>query len=300
MAAVRALVVGHGSIGARHARLLREMGCVVAVVSSRETPEHRRFASLDAALDGFAPGYVVIASVTSRHGEDLQRLADLGFKGVALVEKPLFMTAPDPASHPAPSYGFPVFVAYNLRFHPVTQAFGAALAGRRVLAANALVGQHLSQWRPDRAPADTYSAHRGQGGGVVRDLSHEFDLAAHLFGPLTLRGGFSVRAGAVTVDSEDVAAAVFTAPACPLLSIHVNYLDHRPRRRWVAFTEDATVEADLVGGAVTVNDRSETVAFSPDESYRRMHRAATSGGAALCSWEEGLALMTLIDTLAPR
>ncbi len=271
------------------------MGCAVAVVSSRETPEHRRFASLDAALDGFAPDYVVIASVTSRHGEDLARLACRGFKGVALVEKPLFMTAPDPA----PTYGFPVFVGYNLRFHPVTQAFRAALAGRRVLAANALVGQHLSQWRPGRAPGDTYSAHRSQGGGVARDLSHEFDLAAHLFGPLTLRGGFSVRAGAVTVDSEDVAAAVFTAPACPLLSIHVNYLDHRPRRRWAAFTEDATVEADLVGGAITVNGRSEAVAFSPDDSYRRMHRAATSGGAALCNWEEGLAIMTLIDTLAP-
>lgn len=291
----KALVVGFGSIGKRHARLLTELGHTVAVVSGQGVAEYRCFSTLAAALAEFGPGYVVIASVTSRHQDDLAALADHGFAGTALVEKPLFMTRPEPV----PTPGFPVFVAYNLRFHPVARALKAALAGKRVLCAHALVGQHLSQWRPGRDVSATYSAHRRQGGGVARDLSHEYDFATFLFGAPELLAGHSARVGEVTVDSEDVAAAILATPGCPVVTIQLNYLDRTPRRQWTIVAEDETIEADLVRGTLTRGGQIQPIPMTPDDSYRAMHQAALAGETGLCTWQEGLAVVAMTDKVAP-
>ena len=68
---MKALVVGYGSIGQRHARVLEELGFEVAVVSRRPVEHPRRYDCLDTALSGWRPEYVVIASRTSEHFDDL-------------------------------------------------------------------------------------------------------------------------------------------------------------------------------------------------------------------------------------
>ena len=47
-----ALVIGFGSIGQRHARLLREMGLSVHVYSRRSLREEKIYQSLEVALSG--------------------------------------------------------------------------------------------------------------------------------------------------------------------------------------------------------------------------------------------------------
>lgn len=291
----KALVVGFGSIGKRHARLLTELGHTVAVVSGQRGAEYRCFPTLAAALPEFGPDYVVIASVTSRHQDDLAALATHGFAGTALVEKPMLMACSNSMSAPE----FPVFVAYNLRFHPVARALKAALVGKRILCAHALVGQHLSLWRPGRDVSTTYSAHRSQGGGVTRDLSHEYDFATFLFGASELLAGYSARVGEVTVDSEDVAATILTTPSCPIVTIQLNYLDRMPRRQWTIIAEDETIEADLVRGTLTRSGQVQPISMTADDSYRAMHQAALTGGTGLCSWQEGQAVVAMTDKVAP-
>jgi len=272
------------------------MGLRVAVVSARDIADLPCRSSLPEALEAFAPGYVVIANITSRHEETLSELSRCGFGGTVLVEKPLFTTSTDATRKPA----FPVMVAYNLRFHPVVRALREALVGKTILVAHAHVGQHLSQWRPGRTVADTYSAHRDQGGGVTRDLSHEFDLAGFLFGRLDLLAAHSARVGRVTVDSEDVAVGLFTAERCPLVTIQVDYLDHCARRRWVVVTEDETLEADLIGGTLRRNGETTVVPAAVDDSYRSMHAAALAGGDDVCTWEEGMEVVATTQRIAPR
>ena len=63
------------------------------------------------------PDYVIIANQTSEHFETLMTLAELGFEGTILIEKPLFQFA-----QPLPNISHDnKFVAYNLRFHPLIQ-----------------------------------------------------------------------------------------------------------------------------------------------------------------------------------
>ena len=56
-----------------------------------------------------------------------------------------------------------------------------------------------------------------------------------------------------------------------------------------------TIEADILGGRLTVNGKAQEYTSKRDESYRNMHRAAIDGRAPICTFAEGLAVMELID-----
>ena len=87
-AAKRAVVIGYGSIGQRHTKVLEALGFQVAVVSRRVLNRPNSHAKLGEAL-GENADYVVLADETSRHGATLAALAGAGWSGVTLVEKPL-------------------------------------------------------------------------------------------------------------------------------------------------------------------------------------------------------------------
>lgn len=292
---MRILIIGNGSIGQRHARLLAEAGHEIAVVSSRPVERLHGYTSLEVALSDFLPDFVIIASITSRHSADLSALSAFGYTKPALVEKPLLAAVPEGIAKPA----FPITVAYNLRFHPVTFALQKALVGRTILAAHIIAGQHLSQWRPGRNVLSTYSANKEAGGGVVRDLSHEFDLAQYVLGPLSLIAHHSGRVGNVTVDSEDIAAVILSSTRCPLVTIHLNYLDRQPRRHWLVITDSGSIEADFVKPSLTVDGNVETFPLAPDQTYKRMHQAVLAGETGPCDWDEGIAAVVLADRIAP-
>jgi predicted dehydrogenase len=293
---VKALVAGFGSIGQRHARLLQPMVAQIAIVSSRPAAGYRRYESLETAITDFAPDVVVVATITSRHGESLNTLKRLGFARRVLIEKPIFAHKRESSA----PYPFEIFVAYQLRFHPVVVALRRALRGQTIYTAHGYVGQHLGQWRPGRIVRETYSAHRNKGGGVVRDLSHELDLVNHLFGPIQEAQAIVARADDITVDSEDAAAFVLRTSLCPVISLQMNCLDHIPRREWIVTTKEASFKADLITQTVSQNNDVTYVACGPDDAYRAMHQALLAGDVTqLCTFGEGLALMKLIETVTP-
>jgi predicted dehydrogenase len=286
------LVIGYGSIGARHARLLAELGQTVAVVSRRALDLSRRYGDLAEALAAERPGYVVVANATAEHGDSLRRLADLGYRGRVLVEKPLFAQAGTVPAHRFAG----AWVGYNLRFHPLVQALRARLTGETVVAAQFTVGQHLAQWRPGRDYATTYSASAAAGGGALRDLSHELDLAAWLLGRprrLTALGG---RLGDLEMDADDAWGLLAVHDGCPLVAIQVNCLERAPRRDIHLTTLRHSLRADLISGRLAVDGVVEEVPCGRDDTYRAMHQAALDGQEdILCGLDDGGTVMTMID-----
>ena len=134
---MKAVVVGFGSIGRRHAAVLAELGINVAVVSRRDVGHARAFKAIDTALSNFNPDYIVIASRTHEHHKDLARLAELDFDGIVLIEKPLFDSV-----QLFPENRFKrIHVAFNMRFHPVVRALAQSMIGRRAIAMHAYVGR---------------------------------------------------------------------------------------------------------------------------------------------------------------
>jgi predicted dehydrogenase len=296
----RVIVIGYGAIGRRHAKLLAEAGHQPVVVTRQPLAEYPAYSDLTSAFAeyGHETDLIVVASVTAQHNDDLRLLERLDYKGAVLVEKPLFDRMP-PVDEQAPP-PFEAMVAYNLRFHPVIIALKDALSGRTLLSASLVAGQDLTQWRPGRETRQTYSAHRNQGGGVVRDLSHEFDLAQHLFGKLQLLASHSARVGNVTVDSEDIALAAFATPSCPFVSVQLDYLDTQPRREIRVITEGPTLVANLLQGTLTIDGRAQAIPSPVDASYRNMHAAALTDKAGVCNWYEGLEIVSIANRIAPH
>ena len=285
-----AVVVGQGSIGARHARLLVAEGMEARVVS-RHAPG--AFATTQEAVGDGRPEYAVVATPTAAHAGSLEELASAGFSGTVLVEKPIVAASAD---LPALDAFAGVQVAYNMRFHPVVRELRRRLDGETVVTANVLAGSWLPDWRPTRELRTTSSARRADGGGVLRDLSHELDYAAWIFGPLIADGARGGRLGDLDVDVEDTVGMILHAPRCPLLMVHLTYLDHHAERRVRVTTRRRTLDADLVRWTLTEGDRTTRFAVDWDATYVDMHRAALGGACAdLCTVAEALATVELLE-----
>ena len=165
-----------------------------------------------------------------------------------------------------------------------------------MVTANIHVGSYLPDWRPNADYRQSYSAKRDQGGGVLRDLSHELDYALWLFGPwrrLTASGG---RLGPLEIDSDDAYTLLMETQRCPLVSIHLNYLDRVPRREILVNTDQHTVRVDLINNTIAIDGVRESVTVARDDTYRAEHQAMMSGNAeGLCTLEEAMETLVTIE-----
>lgn len=289
---MRAVVAGYGSIGARHARILTELGCQVALVSTRKIVEFPCYPSLGEAVAKIDPDYVVVANRTHDHWQTLSALAELNYTGQVLVEKPLF---DGPSPHLRHNFAH-CFVGYNLRFHPVVQKLSAALKGERILSAQAYVGQYLPHWRPHTDYRSSYSAHKSLGGGVLRDLSHELDLIQWLLGRWTKLASLMGHHSHLEIDSEDVVAILMATEHCPVVTVQLNYLDRIVHRDITINTDNHTFRADLIHGTLQIDEDREDFVTDRDVSFVAQHRAVLQGNhESLCTFAEGMAIVETID-----
>jgi predicted dehydrogenase len=303
----RALVVGAGSIGLRHRSVLEGAGLVTGLVSRRhqEGPQDAH-PDLAAGVRDGRPAHVVIATETSTHLDVLDALAATGFTGTVVVEKPL-------THRPAPLTEYPfraVAVGYQLRFHPAVEAARELLADDEILAVDAYVGQHLADWRPGRPVGDSASARVEDGGGVLRDLSHELDLVTWLAGPWRRVCATGGRSGALGPDvaTDDRWAILLELESGAIATVHLNALDHVGQRRLSIAGARTTVAVDLVAGTLQVGPGGDDVrrfGADRDEVLARLHRVVMEdpgdGSGAIgdrtCSLEQGMAVVELIEAI---
>ncbi|MEE3353910.1 MAG: hypothetical protein VX219_06920, partial [Actinomycetota bacterium] len=236
--------------------------------------------------------YVVVATEPDNHVAAIGQLAEAGYTGRILVEKPFAERA---VEDPSDRFEW-VGVGYNLRFHPAVLALRAAVSGQRVLSVQGRVGQYLPDWRPERNYRETVTA--GQAGGALPELSHELDLVAWLVGPTTVLRGWTVRSGELDIQLEDLALCVLGLPNGGLASLELNCLDRQPTRRLVVATVERTVELDLITGLVTCGDQVlHDRRVERNETFTAMHRAAMSDGQGVCSPSEAITVVRQIEQL---
>ncbi|HMO19337.1 MAG TPA: gfo/Idh/MocA family oxidoreductase [Candidatus Melainabacteria bacterium] len=288
---MKALIIGFGSIGSLHAEVLIGMGLDALVVSRRDIDFPSRLSGIVEGLD-WNSDYVVIATCTADHQDNLRVLAEYGYSGLVLVEKPLFRDMPEAV----PAFPFDLFVGYNLRFHPVIEEFKARWGSERFLSCHAYCGQILESWRKGRPSKFVYSASRAGGGGVLRDLSHELDLLIHLFGPVRQFKALGGRVSDQTIDSDDVYGFLMQMEKCPLVTLQINYLDRVSRRELLLNSASHSLKLDVVRKTVEFDGESMSFICERADTYRKMHRELLEGDRqSLCSFEEALKVQELIS-----
>ncbi len=292
---MRIVVVGYGSIGRRHARLLKELGGEVSVVSRHSKEWEKSYFDLNSALEKEQPQYIVIANKTQEHYNTLVQLVDRGFSGKVLVEKPLFHHANSLFNHQFSQF----CVAYNLRFHPVLQRIKQEIGDEKIISAQVYAGQYLPNWRPESDYRRSYSAFRKEGGGVLRDLSHELDYLMWLFGKWKSLAAIGGHYSNLEIETEDVVSVLFSTQRCPGISLQINYLDKPGQRKLIINTTRHTFIADLIKGHLKKDSEILLSGDIPrDQTYLQQHMSMLAGNSGtLCTAEEGFEVLQMIDAI---
>lgn len=287
----RCLIIGCGSIGTRHASILKSLGCQVSCLSRRDDLPFRTYKSLKEALASTNPDLVVVANTTAEHYDTCKALEQLGYSGLALIEKPLGLGMPQEAFTPS----YDVRIAYNLRFHPLILRLRERLIGRKIFSAQLTVGQYLPSWRPDCDYKQSYSSSAELGGGVLRDLSHELDLALWLFGPLQTTTARIGCWGNLEISSEDTVDILAVCDRCPSVNIHLDYQNLFPQRHIIIQAEDLSLDADIVNGVLYDVKGVEGFKLERNDIYEAQLTAIIERDYSIsCSWTEGLKVMEFI------
>jgi predicted dehydrogenase len=223
---VKILLAGLGSIGRRHARNLRALlGDELELLAYRVRGEGdldaeyglRSFADLDEAL-AQEPDAVFVTSPASEHVSVALAAARAGCH--LFVEKPLShsLDGVEELIGLVEEQGRVGMVGYQLRFHPSFRRFQEFVAAETVLAAEFEVGEYL----PDMHPWEDYRrlnySRRDQGGGVLLQFSHDFDLAHGLFGMPRRVFAVGGKRSDLEIDVEDTASTLLDYGG---LAVHV-------------------------------------------------------------------------------
>ncbi len=290
---MKVAIVGAGSIGLRHRKILGGLNHEVVLISGHDPSA--KYKSLDGALVNENFDYVVIASETSRHSDDLNSLIINKFAGRVLVEKPLFTKR----SRLQENVFATAAVGYNMRFHPAILWLKQTLPSLGVItSANLYVGQYLPSWRPNSDYRNSSSARQTSGGGVLRDLSHELDLALNIFGDwqkLTALGG---KFSNLEIDTEDTFSILMQTELCSAVSIQMNYLDRINQRSITINGNEGSINIDLISGSTNFNDQEMKFEVKPDETYLAQHQAMFARDLKnICSLSEGSKIVEMIEAI---
>ena len=252
----RVVVRGAGSIGRRHAEVMRDLGAETRLWPVRdrgESTDRETGVRLVAASEGIAAcrdaDLVVIATDTSRHVRDTLEALDRGC-GRVLLEKPV---APDFAScrslltHPRAS---DVFVAAPLRallgFRDVMHRAGAV---GQPASAHICSQSWLPDWRPQSDYRRSYSARAGEG-GALRDLVHEIDYASLLFGLPVFLSAQLEHNGPLETDAEQGASILWRTTSGATITMRLDYITRPSIRRLELHGPDGSLSWDLTTATV--------------------------------------------------
>jgi predicted dehydrogenase len=290
---VKIAVIGAGSIGSRHAQILRDSRHDVVVVSRRSGVG--KYEKISVALKHEKFEYVVVASKTSQHLDDLRELSASKFSGTVLIEKPILTSL---KKFPRNNFDFAA-VGYNLRFHPAIAWLHDTLPQLGYISsANFYVGQYLPTWRKSDSYQNSSSATIANGGGVLRDLSHELDLAQYVFGNWTHLTSTGGKFSNLEIETDDTFSILMQTKICPALSIQMNYLDRIKQRVITINGDKGTIRIDLLSGLSQFNQTTQVFNVNSDHTYLAEHKAMIAQDPKIvCSIAEALIVVKTIEAI---
>ena len=271
----RACFFGLGSIGMRHLRNLYVISCemnidlrVDALRTRKGTPEEKTqqiptLKEYDRESD-LAERYDVafITNPTYLHYETLKKI--LPIADHIYIEKPLFESFRRNFRDIPWRNGHVYHVACPLRRDPCVQYL--ASIGKRPLSVRIVCSSYLPDWRPGTNYSTSYSASDEEGGGVWRDLVHEWDYVRFLWGDPIRVSSFRKKVSALNIHSDDIAA--YLADFGDFVAeIHLDYFGRSPRRVAEVFFDDDILQADMLKRQMRYLYSGKTVPLTKSDNH---------------------------------
>lgn len=283
---MKTLVVGCGSIGARHARLLVKLnGSANVGVFDLDKSRVEKFASeysvsgytnLEEALkDRYTEA--IIAVPNNLHIPIAQKLAGHGLH--LLIEKPLSASLDgiDELIKLCDERNLHVLVGYTMRFHPAIQKIKELISEKAVgeiYGIKAQFGYYLLNWHPWEDYRRGYSARKDLGGGVILDSSHELDYLSWIFGIPQEVFCYSDHYSKLEIDTEDLAEILLKYNGF-ITEVRLDYLNRTYRRTCEITGETGTITWDFTKNEIKIFNASNNewrlipFKFEIDDMYIR-------------------------------
>ncbi|MBF0479340.1 MAG: Gfo/Idh/MocA family oxidoreductase [Candidatus Omnitrophica bacterium] len=268
-------VFGLGSIGQRHTRLLRQLGghelWAFRSFKGQEPTDWSgpMFQSWDEFRQNL-PEAALIANPTFLHVSTAQECVNVGVP--VFLEKPLgsSLDGLDVLEQTIQTKKVLSYVGYVLRFHPAIVFLKEYLKDKKILQVSVNASSYLPDWRPNQDHLQSYSAFKDKGGGVVLELSHEFDYIEYLFGKIAQIHGSLKRLSEVTVDAEDCCDAVVVTEKTRV-NVHLDFMSFSPERKIRIDLPDQSLVADLMAARIDFFQRghkeSRVFPFERDDMF---------------------------------
>lgn len=310
-------IIGFGSIARRHLgnirKICRDARIVVCRLHSQNSEpieqadevvfgwEELAARQPDVAfITGPAPMHIDAGLAMARCGADI------------FMEKPLSDSLDNAAAlaQACEQAGRVLMLGYNLRFHePLRLMRQQVIEGAigRILYARAEVGQFLPDWRPHMDYRKSVTARKDLGGGVLLELSHEFDYMRWMLGEFRSVWASVARLGDLEVDVEDIAEVVLNGRKGEVVSIHLDMLQRSGGRTcqihgtegslvWKSSTQtvehySAETRAWTTICAPAENDRNPAYV----SELRHFFDCVQSRSKPLVGFEDGIKALEIVD-----
>ena len=292
------VIIGYGSAGRRHARIINNnfKNIEINILTKQRVKKFRSFKNLN-EIKKINPDYIIIASETIKHLNQLKYL-EKNFKNKKiLIEKPLF--------HKSNNLIFKrnnIFINYNLRFNPYIQKLKKFLDKKFIYDIKLITNSYLPNWRKNISYKKNYSVDKSKGGGVILDLSHDIDIIMSLFNKVSINYVSFGRKSNLTKNSEDF--LYLNARSNKVnISLDINYYSRNELRLIFVDGRNFSLNLDLKNNIFKLCKNNKiykiTKKYSQDFTFLKTHEAIISGknSKSLCKIEDGKKVLRFIENI---
>lgn len=305
---MKVLIVGLGSIGRRHLSWLKQADNVecAALRTSKGTLTEptgiQEFFSVEDAL-AFKPNGVLIANPTSLHVASALPFLEKGIR--VLIEKPIAGTVSEAAR--LAEYKELIRVAYPMRFTTLSEFFKERFTEEYPFKVSFKRSFYLPKWHPYADYRNEYTAKKELGGGVIRTLSHEIDLAIHWFGEPVQVDGFTDKISFLEIDTDDFAFFSLKTKQGARLNFELDLFSPVNINIAEAFTSKGKYQWDMNSISFTAYGHDKPAILDVDlhDSMNQMYKRQVddflefiqTGNSRCARYEEALSVMTIIEKI---
>ena len=255
-------IVGLGSIGRRHLRLISEIRPDIKIIVVRSghgsacDEEKMAVKITDSIGDAIKEGIqaAIISSPATLHLKQSLELAKNGIH--LLIEKPISHTS-DRVKELLKIVNenrITTMVGYVLRYDLGAMKFKNWLDNKikgKILHARIECGSYLPDWRLDQNYRKTVSALPELGGGVLLELSHELDYLHWFFGnPVDVQAQIR-NSGTLDINVEDQADLLITSKQGYPITVQIDFNRRHIERKCKVLTTEGELIWDAVNKNVT-------------------------------------------------
>jgi predicted dehydrogenase len=309
---LRFLVIGCGSVGKRHLRLLHERADL-AVAACDPDPAAREgvaaigagipfFSDLAAALAEWKPGFAVVANPNRFHAP--AAIAALRAGAHVLCEKPIADTV---------AHGRSIVAEARKRKRTLLVGYTERYRDSLQLIEKMAAAGELGTLTGGRALVGTYNtllcsrtACRSDFGTILVDYTHEFDFLRGIFGEVREVTCFANELGNKKLKaSPGTAVTVLRYAGGAIVTVHMDYIQHPQRRLLEVFGDRKSIEFDLQSDTIRIYDTDtpgvHTLTFENvrDNRFRAEHQnlidAALNGAKPKVDGEAGLRALEIAE-----